>query len=154
MATLTLTSTPTLMATLTLTSTPTLMATLTLTSTPTLMATLTLTPTPCNSGAEFRELGRTGIQRKYMEFLGIPSNSQRFRIDLIPESDYHEMGIPCNSYEFPVTPLSSNSGIGLNSVEFRESDEGIPESDEPIPESDEPIPESDEPIPESDSVHI
>ncbi|CAF4503014.1 unnamed protein product, partial [Rotaria socialis] len=57
----------------------------TLTSTLTLMATPTLTPTPCNSGTEFRELGRTGIERNYTEFLGIAPNSQRFRIDLIPE---------------------------------------------------------------------
>ncbi|CAM4777532.1 unnamed protein product [Rotaria magnacalcarata] len=64
---------------------------------------------------------------------------------------------PCfyaTKQEFPVTPLSSNSGIGLNSVEFRESDEAMPESDEAIPESGEAISESDEPVPESDSVHI
>ena len=34
-----------------------------LTPTPTLMATPTLPPTTCNSGTEFRELGRTGIER-------------------------------------------------------------------------------------------
>ncbi|CAF2108869.1 unnamed protein product, partial [Rotaria magnacalcarata] len=66
-----------------------------------------------------------------------------------------------NSWEFPVTPLSFNSGIGRNSVEFRESDEAMPESDEAmpeldeaIPESDEAVPESDEAVPESDSVQI
>ena len=71
------------------TPTPTLMATTALTPTPTLMATPTLPPTTCNSGTEFRELGRTGIERNCTEFLGIPSNSGRFRnrflIDLILE---------------------------------------------------------------------
>ncbi|CAM4849659.1 unnamed protein product [Rotaria magnacalcarata] len=62
---------------ITLTSTPTLMATPTLT--PTLIATPTFTPTPCNSSTEFRELGRTGVERNYTELLGISSNSQRFR---------------------------------------------------------------------------
>ncbi|CAM4798712.1 unnamed protein product [Rotaria magnacalcarata] len=84
-------------------------------------------------------------------------------------SGYGATSLPYkNNTEFPVTPLSSNSGIGLNSVEFRESDEAMPESDEAMPESDEAIPESgepisesgeaipesDEPVPESDSVHI
>ncbi|CAF5001353.1 unnamed protein product [Rotaria magnacalcarata] len=40
----------------------------------------------------------------------------------------------------------------MNSVEFRESDEGMPESDEAIPESGEAIPESDEPVPELDNI--
>ncbi|CAF1968453.1 unnamed protein product [Rotaria magnacalcarata] len=43
--------------------TPTLIAIPALTTT--LIARLTLTPTPCNSGTEFRELGRTGIKRNY-----------------------------------------------------------------------------------------
>ncbi|CAF3359183.1 unnamed protein product [Rotaria socialis] len=39
----------------------------------------TTTPTTCNSGTEFRELGRTGIERNYTEFLESSA--------LIPESD-------------------------------------------------------------------
>ncbi|CAF3601875.1 unnamed protein product [Rotaria socialis] len=75
------------------------------------MATPTLTPTPCNSGTEFRELGRTGIERNYTEFLGIAPNSQRFRIDLIPE---FRTGIGSS-----LNGLSKHTAAGGLFVDFR-----------------------------------